>query len=83
MPVASSQKALTRRFVDPAGWGHPAFTGSCQFRTPEALKRVARGREAHPGKRRKGSPTLEGLQEGAGIFAPPSGCVRLNMQDPG
>ena len=52
------------------------------FATPEALKRVARGREAHPGKRRKGSPTPEGLQEGAEIFAPPSGCVPSNPQEP-
>ncbi len=24
-------RALTRRFVGFAGWGHPAFTRSCQF----------------------------------------------------
>jgi hypothetical protein len=83
--------------MDCAGWGHPAFTGSCQFpvassqvpawsgvfATPEALKRVARGREAHPGKRREGSSTLEGLQQEAEIFAPPSGCELLHTQDPG
>ena len=64
--VASSQKPVARG----------------QRPTPEALKRVARGREAHPGKRRKRSPTLEGLQQGVGIFAPPSGCVLINTQEP-
>ena len=72
-----------------AGWGHPAFTRSCQF--PEASCQNAGGVEAgsqygvakrNPGKRRKRSPTLEGLQQGVGIFAPPSGCVLINTQEP-
>ncbi len=40
------------------------------------------GVASHPGKRRKRSPTLEGLQQGAEIFAPPSGCVPFNTQKP-
>ncbi len=77
------------RVVECAGWGHPAFRRSSQSpvprgqrSTPEALKRVARGREAHPGKRKNGSPTLEGLQQRGGRFAPPSGCVLVKTREP-
>jgi hypothetical protein len=68
--------------MSPRGGSSQFPVPSSQLPAPEALKRIARGRAAHPGKRRKRSPTLEGLQPGAEIFAPPSGCVPIKTQEP-